>query len=147
MSLAKAALLESLRPLFQPKTMPSGGVSDAVRQWVSAYIAYAEKATAGGTVPSPLVPGGASGRFSVALDQALRTMWMAAAWTGPGLAGTTLLVPPLVPLLETVGTTLLKSRDQGQALSLISDALHTYTLGITVTVVTPPGASVIVSLM
>lgn len=146
MSLFKAVLVESIRPLFHPETMPGGAVSDAVRQWITAYVRYAGAAIAGGTTPSGLIPGGSSGRFSAALDQALRTMWMAAAWIGPGLTGTTLLVPPLVPALEAVGSILILSRSPEQALSLIADALHTYTLSITVTVVPPSGTPVIAPL-
>ena len=146
MSLVRDALSNSLRSFFDPKTMPKGGVSETVRQWVTAYAAYGQAAIAGGTLPSPLVPGGADGRFDVALDQALRTMWMGVAWTGPALVGVTLLVPPLVPALEAVGATLLTSRDPAQALSLITDALHTYTLSITVTVTPAAGTPVVVPL-
>lgn len=127
--------------------MPKGGVLDAVKEWTTAYAKYGKSAIAGGTLPSPLEPSGASGRFSDALDFALRKMWMGVAWTGPALVGTTLLVPPLSPILETLAKTLLKSRDPAQALSLIADTLHTYTLSITVTVTPPTGASAIVSLM
>lgn len=146
MSLTKSVLRDSLRPFFDPKTMPTGGVANAVRQWVAAYAVYGQSAIAGGAIPSPLVPVGAAGRFSDAFDQALRNMWMGVAWTGPALVGVTLLVPPLTPILESVGTVLLKSRDPGQALSLITDALHTYTLSITVTVTPATGTPVVVPL-
>lgn len=146
MSLSRDALTNSIRPLFDPETMPRGPVEDAVRQWTVAYVRYATSAVAGGAVPSGLIPIGSSGRFSVALDQALRTMWMAALWAGTGLAGTTLLVPPLVPALEAVGAILIASRSPDQALSLIADALHTYTLSITVTLVPPTGTPTVAPL-
>lgn len=146
MSLIKDSLSSSLRPFFDPRTMPRGGVADTVRQWVTAYAVYGQTAIAGGTLPSPLTPGAADGRFSVALDRALRAMWMGVAWIGPALVGSTLLVPPLTPALEGIGAILLSSRDPAQALSLITDALHTYTLSITVTVTPATGTPVVVPL-
>jgi hypothetical protein len=131
-------LRDSLDHLFRPKTMPKGPVPQAVLDWLTAYAKYGNDAVAGGTLPSPLVPiPGPGGKFFDSLDSALRSMWSAVAWTGPTGTGVTLLVPPLGPSLNAVSGVLLKSRDSEQALSLITDALHTYTLSITV-VVTPP---------
>lgn len=128
--------------------MPTGPVPLAVQQWVSAYARYGQSAIAGGTVPSILVPpSGPPGRFFESIDAAMRSMWMATAWIGPGLVGTTLFIPSLVPMLAAVSSQLIRSRDSDLALSLITEVLHTYTSGITVSVVTPSGATVIVSLM
>lgn len=141
------SLRDSLSPLFRPQTMPTGPVPTAVRQWVAAYSKYAQDAIAGGTKPSPFVVApGPMDRFSNSLDAALRVMWTGVAWTGPSLVGTTLLVPPLAPILEGVAASLIRSRDPELALSLITDALHTYTLGITVSVVPPSGTPVIAPL-
>jgi hypothetical protein len=146
-TLDRDTLRQAIVPLFRPTTMPTGPVPDAVRQWVTAYVRYAQGAVAGGTVPSTLVPvPGPSGLFFTSLDSALRTMWTAVAWTGPALIGTTLLVPPLSPALVLVSSQLMQSRDPDLALSLITGALHTYTLSITVSVVPPTGTAVVVPL-
>jgi hypothetical protein len=142
-------LKDAISPLFRPKTMPTGGVPQAVRDWLAAYVRYGQDAVAGGTAPAALlapIPG-PDGRFADSLDSALRTMWTAVTWVGPGLTGTTLLVPPLAPILEGVAAVLIKSRDPEQALSLITNALHTYTLSITVTVVPPSGTPATVPLV
>lgn len=148
MTLSPTVLKDALSPFFKPSGMPTGAVPDAVRQWVTAYAKYGKDAVAGGTLPAALVPvAGPPGTFFESLDVALRTMWMAVAWAAPPLVGTTLLVPPLSPILTPVASLLIKSRDAGQALSLITDALHTYTLSITVNVVPPTGSPVIAPLL
>ena len=148
MTLEPDSLRNAISRFFYPATMPTGRVPDAVLQWTTAYASYAQKAVAGGTVPSVLVPAvGPDGKFFDSFDSALRTMWNAVAWTGPSLVGTTLLVPPLSPILDIVAATLIKSREPQLALSLITNALHTYTLSITVSVVSPTGTPVIVPLM
>lgn len=147
MTLDPSTLKEGLRPLFDPSGMPRGPVPDAVFTWITAYCGYAQSASAGGTVPATLVPlRGPIGTFADSLDSALRVMWGAVAWTGPGLIGKTLLVPPLQGFLSPVSARLIGSRDPSLALSLITDALHTYTLSITVAVVTPSGVTVTVPL-
>jgi hypothetical protein len=133
-------LKSALRPLFSPSGMPKSAL-EALDLWAKAYASYAQSAIAGGTFPAPLVPSAVSGPFFDALDQALRVMWMATAWAGPGLGGTTAVVPPLSLVLIAVGAGQLRNRDPEKALSAIVDALHTYTLGITVTVVTAAGAA------
>lgn len=143
MTLSRDLLVSSIRPFFIPATMPKGDVASVVKQWASAYSSYAIQAMAGPAgIGSPLVVSGASGRFSAALDSSLRSMWMAASWVGPAVVGVTLLVPPLVPTLESLGSSLITVRDPERALSAIADALHTYTLGITVTLTTAGGSSV-----
>ncbi len=127
--------------------MPVGPIPLAVGDWVTAYARYAKDAVAGGTKPTALVPApGPNGSFFDSLDASLRAMWMAVAWVGPSLVGTTLLVPPLAPLLLVAAGTIIKSRDPDLALSLITDALHTYTLSITVTVVPPSGTATVAPL-
>ncbi len=122
-------------------------MSDVIRMWSQAYCRYAQAAVAGGTLPAGLIPQATDGPdFFTALDQSLRTVWMAVAWAGPGLVGTTLLVPPLLPFLLGPSATLFTSPDPQLALSLIADALHTYTLSITVTVVPATGTPLIVPL-
>jgi len=118
--------------------------AEAVRLWAQAYASYAKSAVAGGTVPTALAPIPTAGPFFDALDQTLRAMWTAVAWAGPGLAGTTTLVPLLSPALRAVGQSQLRNTDPERALSAIADALHTYTLGIAVTVVTPAGVPSVV---
>lgn len=147
MTLDPKKLRDSISPLFKPKTMPKGKVPQAVLDWLTAYARYGNDAVAGGTLPTPLAPApGPDGKFFDSLDAALRTMWTAVAWSGPPGTGVILLVPPLGPILESVSKVLIKSRDPDQALSLITDALHTYTLSITVTVTPPTGTPVTVPL-
>lgn len=147
MTLNPSVLKDAISPLFKPSGMPTGQVPDAVRQWVTAYTKYGKDAIAGGTLPSALSPvAGPAGKFFDSLDAALRVMWTAVAWTGPSLVGTTLLVPPLSPILAPVASLLIKSRDPELALTLITDALHTYTLSITVSVVPPTGTPVVAPL-
>jgi hypothetical protein len=124
--------------------MPTGDSAEVTRRWAVAYSSYARLATAGGTVPTVPSPLGVPGSFFEALQASLLAMWTVTPWLGPGLVGTTTLVPPLAPLLQTAGKALIKSRDPQQALSSIANALHTYTLGIAVTVVTPAGVSSVV---
>lgn len=145
MSLQLSVLRSGLRPLFDPATMPTSA-ADAIVRWAQAYIPYASAAVAGGAVPALLSPVPAGGPFYQALDDSFRTMWMATPWTGPGLVGTTAAVPSLAPLLEANRARLVQSRDPELALSLIADALHTYTLSITVSVVPPSGTPAIVPL-
>lgn len=147
MTLDPRKLRDSISPLFKPQTMPQGEVPQAVFDWLTAYAKYGNDAVAGGTLPTPLVPiAGPNGRFFDSLDTALRGMWTTVSWSGPSGTGVTLLVPPLGPLLQSVSAVLIKSRDPEQALSLITDALHTYTLSITVTVTPPTGTPVTVPL-
>lgn len=145
MPLSPQRLRAALSPLFQDGTMPQAG-PDAVARWGRAYATYAQDALAGGTLPGPLVPQPVSGEFLQALDASLRAMWMAAVWTGPGLAGTTAVVPALVPYLLSHAGQLNRSFDRELALSLITEAVHTYTLSITVSVVPPSGTPSIVPL-
>lgn len=120
--------------------MPSTAAA-AVDLWSKAYVSYAQSAIAGGTVPAGLVPVPIPGPFFAAFGGTLSAMWLAVRWAGPGLVGQTALVPDLASQLAALGTGLLGSRDPERALSAISDALHTYTLGVTVTVVTAAGVS------
>ena len=147
MSLDQRKLRDSISHLFRAETMPKGPVPDAVLEWVTAYAKYGRDAVAGGTKPTTLIPGpGTGGKFFDSLDSALRVMWTAVPWSGPALIGVTLLVPPLAPLLETAAVILIKSRDPEQALSLVTDALHTYTLSITVMITPPNGTPVVAPL-
>lgn len=124
--------------------MPKGDVTSATKEWAAAYASYASAAMAGpAAIAAPLLAVGFPGRFSTALDASLRTMWMAAPWVGPAVVGVTLFVPPLVPILESLGASLITVSDPERALTVIADALHTYTLGITVTLTTATGASVV----
>lgn len=145
MSLDPEMLKRGLRPLFQPASMPVSA-ADAIIRWCLAYIPYAQAAVAGGVVPVALSPVPASGPFYQALDDSFRLMWLATPWVGPPLTGVTAFVPPLVPFLEARRTALMQLRDPEQALSLIADALHTYTLSITVSVVPPTGTPTIAPL-
>jgi hypothetical protein len=142
--LSPLRLRDSIRPFYDPKTMPTG---DVVLAWVRAYVVYANDALAGATkLAVPLVPQGASGNFPVAIDMALRSTWLAASWVGPGLTGKTTLVPPFVPFLLQHASTLIANRDAEAALAAIAQSIHTYTLSITVTVVTAAGAASVVPL-
>lgn len=140
MTVSADALRSALRPLFSPSGMP-GSAAAAIDSWAKAYASYAKSAIAGGTVPAVLSPVPVPGRFFDAIDQTLGSMWMGVPWAGPGLIGATSVVPPLSPVLQAVGIGLLADRNPERALSAIADALHTYTLGITVTVVTAAGVS------
>ncbi len=140
MPLSVQTLKQSLRPLFQPDTMPS---KDVIGAWCKAYAPYASVATAGVVaLPAGLVPSTASGEFFSALDTAFRTMWMSAAWVGPGVTAVTSVVPPLQPFLAALAPTLLTSYNREQGLSLIAEAIHTYTLSIVVAVTPPSGTPV-----
>lgn len=137
-------LKASMRHLFTAGSMPAG---DAVGAWIRSYTPYAQAALAGGTVPTaPLVAPPASGDFLTALDGALRGMWMSVAWAGPGLIGKTAVVPPVQPFITANFGELLGSRDPERALAAIAQSIHTYTLSITVTVVTATGAATVVTL-
>ncbi len=143
--LSKDLLRSSLQSFFDPATMPKGDVPQVMLQWGAAYARYANLATAGVAVLAvPLIPAPASGPFFQAMDWSLRTMWMTAKWIGPGVAGTTTTVPSIVPSLLRNSNVLMQSRDPQQALSLIVEALHTYTLSVTVTLVTAAGTPTIV---
>jgi len=145
--LDRGLLSRSLSHLFRPKTMPKGPPPAAVMEWASAYSAYGNAAMAGATVHTPLVPGpGPNGNFFDSMDSAFRSMWMGVAWTGPSLVGTTLFVPSLSSILLAASREIDGSRDPDFALSFITDALHTYTLSITVSIVPPSGTPAIVSL-
>jgi hypothetical protein len=125
--------------------MPNSAL-EAIDSWAKAYASYAQSAIAGGTVPIALAPVAVQGPFFEALDQTLKAMWMASAWIGPGLTGVVSAVPVLSPVLRVVGTSQLKNRDPEAALSEIADALHTYTLGVAVTITTAAGVSSVVPL-
>lgn len=140
MTVSADVLKSGIRPFFSPGGMPKSAL-EAIKSWSQAYAAYAQSALAGGVVPAALAPVPVPGKFFDALDQTLKAMWMAAAWAGPALVGVTAVVPPLAPVLQAVGTSQLKNRDPEKALSAIADALHTYTLGIMVTVTTAAGVS------
>lgn len=140
MTVSLEALKSGIRPFFRAGSMPKSA-GDAVRLWAQAYCGYAQAAVAGGVIPATLSPVPAAGKFFDALEQTLTAMWMSVAWVGPGLVGKTTTVPPLVSELQRVGRDQVKSRDPDKALSAIADALHTYTLGIAVTITAPSGAS------
>ena len=140
MSVSSDALKSAIRPLFKPSSMPKSALI-AVDSWAKAYASYAQAAIAGGTIPATLAPVAVPGPFFEALEQTLMAMWLATAWAGPGLVGVTLFVPPLAVVLRNVGAGLLGNRDPEKALSAIADALHTYTLAVTVTVTTAVGAT------
>lgn len=146
MTLPVEALKSALKPLFDSATMPKSAL-DAIKSWANAYASYAQSAVAGGTIPATLAPIPVAGGFFEALEQTLKAMWTATAWLGPGLTGTTTVIPPLAASLGDVGKEQVKNREPQKALSAIADALHTYTLGIKVTVVTPAGVSSVVPLM
>lgn len=142
--LSPLRLRDALRPLYTPGTMPA---DDPVLEWVEAYARYANDALAGPTkLASPLITQGTAGDFLTALDMALRTAWMKAAWVGPGLVGVTTLVPPIGPFLLQNAPALLSSYDREAALAAIAQSIHTYTLSITVTVTTASGVSTVVTL-
>lgn len=135
--LTSAGLRAAIRPLFDPPTMPA---ADPLGGWMKAYASYAQDAIAGPVVlASPLVTQG-TGLFTFdILDAALRAMWTAAAWIGPGVTAATTLVPPLSPLLLALTPTLVASYDPELAPTLIAEALHTYTLSVVVTVTPASG--------
>ncbi len=138
--LSKQALEDAIRPLFQPDTMPK---DDAVGHWVRAYASYAQAAVAGvAALAAPLSAQSAAGPFPAAFDAALRTMWMSAAWVGPGVTATTSVVPPVLPFFAAAIPVLMATYDRAQAPTLIAEALHTYTLSITVSVVPASGTPV-----
>jgi hypothetical protein len=138
--LSKERLRSALDPLFRGSTMPT---DNAVGDWCRAYAEYAGDATAGVAVlAAPLESFGVPGPFLDALDQALRTMWMSAVWTGIGVTAATSLVPPVQPFISAVSPALLSSYDPDFGLTLIAEALHTYTLSITVSVVPASGTPV-----
>ena len=70
-------------------------------------------------------------------------MWMSAVWVGPGIVGTTLLVPPIAPIILANSSVLITSFDKERSLDLMSAALHVYTLTVTVTLSSLAGASVV----
>ena len=132
MPLDQGQLRDSLKPLFQPGSMPT---ADAVGAWARAYIPYASQAIAGALkLVTPLSPvPGAGADFFEAIDQSFRAMWMATGWAGPAVVGAVTIVPPLGPYLKAYSAILLTSFDRELALSSIAVALHTYTLSIIVT--------------
>ena len=142
MTLDPSVLRNSIKGFFDPPGMPSGGASDAVLQWAKAYCLYAQSATAGLTRPAELIPVASPqvGTFIDVLDSCLRQMWMSVLWSGPALTGTTASIPSLASVMDPVFPVLNRTRDAGQALSLITESLHTYTLGITVFIVSASGA-------
>lgn len=144
MPLTSATLRAAIRPLFEPGTMPS---SDVIGAWCRAYASYANGAIAGAVkLAAPLVPPSGDGSFFNSLDSAFRTMWMSAVWVGPGVTAATTVVPPLQPVLLALSPTLTVSFDREQAATLIAEALHTYTLSITVTITPASGTPVIATL-
>lgn len=146
--LSPAALRSSLADLFRPESMPAGDVKSAVAGWISRYAVYAQSANAGPAIlTAPLVaPAPVGSDFVSALDSSLRAMWMAAVWAGPGVVGTTAVVPPVGPSLLANSGILIDSSDPQQAVSLIADSIHTYTLSITVTLVPVTGTPTVVPL-
>ena len=144
MPLRSADLRQALRPLFDPSSMPS---EDAIRAWCEAYASYAGKAIAGPvTLPTGIQYIPTSGEFFTALDSAFRAMWTAAKWIGPGVTAVTAVVPPLQPYFAALSPAIMSSYDPEVAPSLIAEALHTYTLSITVTVTPATGTPFIVTL-
>lgn len=147
MSLVKEELRAGLRRFFMPATMPQGSVSDVVRQWAEVYARYAQKAQAGDSVPSKLSPTGLGGRFSTALESSLSALWLSTTWTGASGIGSVTNIPALTPTLEMVAADLLTVTDRETALSKIVDVLHTYTTGISVTLVTSNGTTLILPII
>lgn len=148
MSLNRDVLKGALAPFFVPATMPSGQQSVVVGKWISAYITYARSALAAVTSPVGLSATSVDGGdFIGSLDASLRSMWQSTAWVGPGVTGSTSFVPPLRPIMLPTMQRLQTSRDADLALTLIVDALHTYTLGIVVTIIPSSGTPFTVSLL
>ncbi len=146
--LIQSALLPGLSPLFDPQTMPSSTAQDAVGKWVQAYVPYAQAAHAAVVIPSaPLAPVVQAGDYLTSLDATLRAMWMSVIWAGPGATGTTLFVPPLQPFFASAAAQLINSSDSQLGLQVLSSALHSYTLAITVNVIPASGVPVIVPLL
>lgn len=147
MSLDINVLKGALAPFFMPATMPRGGLGETVGEWVSAYIRYGMMAHAAGVVPVKLSTVSIkNGDFIGSLDSSLRAVWLASTWAGPGLVGSTSFVPPLGPAMFPITRMLLVSRDADLALSSIVAALHTYTLGIVVTIVPSSGTPFIATI-
>ncbi len=141
MPLSREVLRDALAPLFSPATMPA---SDAASAWLRAYAGYAQDAIAGGAVLAlPLVIPPVAGEFLQAFDTGLRSMWMSAIWVGPGLTGTTAVVPPVIPSLLENSATLILSRDPVSGLEALATSIHTYTLSITVAIVLAAGTAVV----
>jgi hypothetical protein len=143
--LAAPLIKRAIAPLFTKDGMPS---EDPIGKWCTAYADAVKTVLAGPVkLAAGLVPqhGGGDGFFGK-LDAAFRTMWMSAVWVGPGVTAVTTVVPPLQPFLLALTPALITSFDRDIAPSLIAEALHTYTLSITVTVTPPTGTPFIVPL-
>lgn len=135
--LSKSTLEQSLRPLFDPPTMPR---EDVVGAWCRAIIPYAQAAIAGPVaLVAPLSPVSLNGDFLSSLDVALRTMWTSAVWAGPAVTAVTTLVPPVAPFVMASAPVLIVNSDPELGRKLIAEAIHTYTLSIVVTVTPATG--------
>lgn len=122
---------------------------NSLSRWCSIYSTWASSAIAGPTVLSkPLTTATVvTGDFFDSLDASFRSMWMSAVWVGPGVTAITTVIPPLQPFLRSLSASLISSYDPELAPTLISTALHTYTLGITVTITPITGTPFIVPLI
>lgn len=121
-----------MRQLFSAAGMRDTG---AVAAWLNSYSTYARDAVAGIVLPLAFIPTLVeTGDFFQSLEASLEASWRSVVWVGPGATGTIAFVPPLVPTLRSVGAQLITSYDPGLGLQLITEALHTYTLGVVVTV-------------
>lgn len=137
--LSKELLRSSLADMFDPASMPR---EDAVGQWVNRYLPYARMANAGPALVvqiSPIVIQTLD--FFSSLDASLSATWQTCIWAGLGVTGVTSVVPPLSPSLLSIGSSLIASQDPGLGLQLITEAIHTYTLSIVVTVLSAAGGS------
>jgi len=144
--LTASLIKQAIAPLFAENGMPS---DDPVGKWCTAYAGAVAAAIAGPVkLVAGLVPGhgGGDGFFNL-LDAAFRTMWMSAAWIGPGVTAVTTVVPPLQPFLLALSPALNSTFDRELAPTLLSEALHSYTLGIVVMVAPMSGTPFTATLM
>jgi len=141
--LSPAVLASAMRPFFVPGSMPR---SQGATAWMRAYAGYAQSATALPCVlAAPLAVPSSDGPFFSVIDALMASMWASALWAAPGFAGITVPPPPVSPVLLSLG--LVGVTDPGSAVQLVSSALHTYTIGLTVTVTSATGVTSVVPIV
>jgi hypothetical protein len=127
--------------------MPGGSAADAARRWLAAYIDYARAAVAGPVAVSftsdaaALASSVPPGSFFAGLDSAASRLWTGAVWAGPGFTGASAPTTPLSELIAAASRAVAGSHDPDFALGRFTDALHSYTLAVSVVVTSAAGAT------
>lgn len=152
MGLARGLLEGLLSPIVTPGTMPTSQAL-AADAWASAYHAYSGLAVAAPVFPAfpssdVIAAQAGSGDFFDGFSHGLVAYWASTVWTGPGFVGKTVGMGPVTDLLLSLSLVSVRKISPAEVAQRLSEALHTYTMGLSVLVTSvTSGATTVVPIV